>query len=176
MVEEDITHEQSRQVLDKIMDWTTDFHERGLEKEILTVDNHCDGIYVYDRLKKVNPEQAAAVLELLKINGGNRSGIAIGQVDSEGYVHSDQFTQNHTFGNVRERKFGDIWTDDSHPILRGLKDRKKLLKGRCGACARVDLCNGNFRARAEAVTGDFWEADPACYLTDEEIGIACCCG
>jgi hypothetical protein len=22
------------------------------------------------------------------------------------------------------------------------------------------------------VTGDLWEADPACYLTDEEIGIA----
>jgi len=33
------------------------------------------------------------------------------------------------------------------------------------------LCNGNFRPRAEAVTGDFWQSDPACYLTDEEIGI-----
>ena len=27
------------------------------------------------------------------------------------------------------------------------------------------------RTRAEAVTGDFWASDPACYLTDEEIGL-----
>jgi MoaA/NifB/PqqE/SkfB family radical SAM enzyme len=30
--------------------------------------------------------------------------------------------------------------------------------------------NANLRARAYAVTGDLWESDPACYLTDEEIG------
>ena len=29
------------------------------------------------------------------------------------------------------------------------------------------ICGG-CRIRAEAVTGDMWEADPACYLTDEE--------
>ena len=88
-----------------------------------------------------------------------------------GYVHPDQFTQHITFGNVRERKFGDIWTDTAHPILAGLKNRKPLLKGRCGKCQYLDICNGNFRTRAEAVTGDFWESDPACYLTDEEIGL-----
>ena len=108
---------------------------------------------------------------LLKINGGNRTGIAIGAVDWFGNVHPDQFTQNYTFGNVRERSFGDIWTDTGHPILSGLKDRKKLLKGRCVQCKWLDMCNGNFRSRAEAVSGDFWQEDPACYLTDEEIGI-----
>ena len=34
-----------------------------------------------------------------------------------GYVHPDQFTQHHTFGNVRERAFGDIWTDTANPIM-----------------------------------------------------------
>jgi len=87
-------------------------------------------------------------------------------------VHPDQFTQNHRIGNVRERLFSDIWTDRSHLILNGLKDRKPLLKGRCSQCQWLDLCNGNFRARAEATTGDFWESDPACYLTDEEIGLS----
>jgi MoaA/NifB/PqqE/SkfB family radical SAM enzyme len=28
------------------------------------------------------------------------------------------------------------------------------------------------RVRAEAVTGNPWAPDPACYLTDEEIGVA----
>ena len=32
------------------------------------------------------------------------------------------------------------------------------------------ICGGNFRVRAEAATGDLWAPDPACYLTDEEIG------
>ncbi len=59
----------------------------------------------------------------------------------------------------------------SHPVLAGLKNRKPLLKGRCAGCAYLDLCNGNFRTRAQAITGDLWESDPACYLTDEEIQV-----
>jgi radical SAM protein with 4Fe4S-binding SPASM domain len=55
--------------------------------------------------------------------------------------------------------------------MAGLKNRKPLLKGRCGACKFLDLCNGNLRIRAEAVYGDIWAPDPACYLSDEEIGI-----
>jgi radical SAM protein with 4Fe4S-binding SPASM domain len=115
---------------------------------------------------------AAQIKEFISMNGGNRSGIAFGEVDPFGYVHPDQFTQHHTFGNVRDKKFSEIWTDTSHPIMAGLKDRKHLLKGRCSQCKFLDNCNGNFRTRAEARTGDFWESDPACYLTDEEIGLA----
>jgi hypothetical protein len=36
----------------------------------------------------------------------------------------------------------------------------------------LDLCNGSLRARAESYFGDFLAPDPACYLTDEEIGLA----
>ena len=139
----------------------------------MTVDNHCDGVYMYLRaLAEGKEETAKQVRKYISMNGGNRSGIAFGEVDPMGYVHPDQFTQHHTFGNVRERKFGDIWMDTAHPIMRGLKDRKGLLKGRCAACKYLDFCNGNFRTRAEARTGDFWESDPSCYLTDEEIGLA----
>ena len=169
MMKEDVTLEESRRAMDLIIDKTLYFYGKGLDKEILTVDNHADGVYVYLRMLKENPQRAEKVWELLRNNGGNRSGIAIGQVDNQGFVHADQFTQNHAFGNVRERKFGEIWTATSHPILGGLKDRKPLLKGRCAVCKWLAVCNGNFRARAEAVTGDFWESDPACYLTDSEI-------
>lgn len=171
MIADDVKPEESRQAMETIIRRTIDFEQRGLKKEILTVDNHCDGVYLYLRTLQQNPDKAAEVKRLLSMNGGNRSGIAFGEVDPRGYVHPDQFTQHITFGNVRERKFGDIWTDLSHPILAGLKDRKPLLKGRCSKCRYLDNCNGNFRTRAEAVTGDFWESDPACYLTDEEIGI-----
>lgn len=172
MMDEDVTPEQSRMAMDTIIRRTRDFEERGLEKEILTVDNHCDGVYMYlQALKEGRTELAEQMLKFISMNGGNRSGMAFAEVDPLGYVHPDQFTQHHTFGNVRERKFGDIWTDMTHPILAGLKDRKQLLKGRCAKCKFLANCNGNFRTRAEATTGDFWESDPACYLTDEEIGL-----
>lgn len=171
MVNEDVTPEQSRQAMDTIIRRAMDFERRGLKKEILTVDNHCDGVYIYLKVLKEDPQKAVRIKELISMNGGNRSGIAFGEVDPLGYVHPDQFSQHITFGNVRERKFGDIWQDTTHPIMAGLKDRKPLLKGRCAKCQFLANCNGNFRTRAEAVTGDFWESDPACYLTDEEIGI-----
>ena len=170
MMNDDLKPAESRQAMDIIIKRTKDFESRGLEKEILTVDNHCDGVYMYLKaLSEGDDDTAAQIKTYISMNGGNRSGIAFGEVDPAGYVHPDQFTQHHTFGNVRDKKFGDIWTDISNPILRGLKNRKPLLKGRCASCKFIDNCNGNFRTRAEAVTGDFWQSDPACYLTDDEI-------
>ena len=169
--DEDVMPAESRHAMDTIIRRTKDFERRGLEKEILTVDNHCDGVYMYLKaLADGENEIAEQIKKYISMNGGNRSGIAFGEVDPLGYVHPDQFTQHHTFGNVREKNFGDIWTDTANnKILAGLKNRKPLLKGRCSRCKFLDNCNGNFRTRAEAKTGDFWESDPACYLTDEEI-------
>ncbi len=168
---EDISHAQTRSVVDLICEHTLDLHRRGLRKEILTVSNHADGVYLYLGLREQDPQRASKILELLRINGGNNSGIKIGAVDDLGNVHPDQFWWHYSLGNVRQRKFGDIWTDTSEPLLQGLKNRKKLLKGRCSQCSYLDICNGNLRVRAEAVYGDVWAEDPACYLSNEEIGI-----
>ncbi len=168
MIKDDVTLDQSREALDLIIDKAITL---GSSTEILTVDNHADAAYLYLRSLNKYPLLSDNILAGLKMNGGNRSGIAFGNIDSQGYVHPDQFTQHHTLGNVKEQSFKEIWTNTKNPILAGLKDRKPLLKGRCSQCKWLDICNGNFRARAEAVTGDFWASDPACYLTDEEIGI-----
>lgn len=168
IMNEDLTHEETRQVMDQIIDRVMDFDRRGLKKEILMVDNHTDGVYLYLKYKDVDPKRAEYIYNLLQMNGGNRSGIAFANIDNEGNVHPDQFTQQHTLGNVKERKFGEIWMDTSNPLMAGLKDRSTLLPEKCQACNWISLCNGNFRARAEAVSGDFWGFDPACYLTDGE--------
>ncbi len=170
--EEDINHAQTRAVVETICGHTLDLYRRGLRKEILTVGNHADGAYLYLKLKDSDPQRAEKVLELLRMNGGNNSGIRIGSVDDLGDVHPDQFWWHYSLGNVRQRKFADIWTDTSEPLLKGLKNRRGLLKGRCGRCQYLDLCNGNLRVRAEAVFGDVWAEDPACYLTNQEIGIS----
>lgn len=168
MIQEDMTHGETRKALDLIAQKAIEFGEKV---EILTVDNHADGVYLYMKALENDAERAESIHNLIRMSGGNRSGIAIANIDYLGNVHPDQFTQNHTFGNVKERYFGDIWTDESHPILAGLKDRKMLLKGRCAQCKWLAYCNGNFRSRAEAVTGDFWGSDPGCYLTNAEIGV-----
>jgi radical SAM protein with 4Fe4S-binding SPASM domain len=84
-------------------------------------------------------------------------------------VYPDQFWRSQPIGNICERKFSDIWSDSSVDLLEKLRNRKKYLKGRCSSCRWLSVCNGNLRARAEAVYGDIWEYDPACYLSDEEI-------
>ena len=168
---DDLSHSQTREVIDLICDRTADLYQHGIHKEVLTVDNHADGVYLYLKLKRQDPARAEKVLDLLQANGGNNSGIRIGAVDELGNVHADQFWQHYTLGNVRQRKFGNIWLDTSDRLMRGLKDRKGLLKGRCSRCQYLDLCNGNLRVRAESVFGDVWAEDPACYLTDDEIGL-----
>ncbi len=167
----DLNHSQTRAVVDLICDRTIDLYQRGLNKEVLTVDNHADGVYLYLKLKRQDPSRAEKVLTLLRANGGNNAGIRIGAVDELGNVHADQFWQHYSFGNVLQRKFGDIWLDTTDPLMQGLKDRKGLLKGRCARCQYLELCNGNLRVRAEAVFNDIWAEDPACYLTDNEIGL-----
>jgi len=171
LVKDDLSHAETRKVVDLIIDRTKDIHDRNLPKEVLTVDNHADGPYLYLRLLKEDPDRAAQVLELLQMNDGNNSGRGIGCVSWDGEVHADQFWRHHSFGNVRKRPFSEIWTDTSEPLMAKLKEKKKHVTGRCAACKWLDICGGNFRVRAEATSGDLWAPDPACYLTDEEIGI-----
>lgn len=168
---EDVSHAETRELLDLIVDRTLDLHRRGLDKEVLTVDNHADGVYLYLKATRDYPDSAEAIMELLRRNGGNSSGIRIAAVDNRGEVHPDQFWWHYSLGNVCRRKFGDIWADASEPLLQGLRDRRPRFKGRCGRCRYLDICNGNLRVRAEAAYGDVWADDPACYLTDEEIGL-----
>jgi len=171
LVKEDLSLEDSRKTLDLIIANTRRLHEMGKPKEVLTVDNHADGPYIYLRMLKEDPERAKEIMELLKWNEGNNSGRGIGCVSWDGAVHADQFWRHYSFGNVRERPFSEIWTDTSNPLMAKLKDKKKHVTGRCAECRWLDICGGNFRVRAEAVSGDVWAPDPACYLTDEEIAL-----
>jgi len=169
MVAHDLDFKKARETVDLIINTTNDLHSRGIATEVLTVDNHADGVYLYLRLLQEDPVRAAKVLELLTMNGGNSSGIGISSVSWDGSVYPDQFWRHHSLGNVREKSFGDIWSNPDEPLLVGLRNRKKLLTGRCGRCVWQDICNGNFRVRAEAIHNDVWAEDPACYLTEEEI-------
>lgn len=171
IMEHDLEHAKKRDLMSYIFRRTRELHQEGRTRDILTVDNHTDGVFLYLTLLKEGSPRAKVAYDLLKLNGGNRSGIAIGCISNTGEVYADQFWRHHSFGNIRSRKFGEIWEDTSDPLMKGLKNRRPLIKGRCALCKYYELCGANFRVRAEAVYGDVWAPDPACYLTDEEIGI-----
>ncbi len=172
LLDQDLPHDETRQTVDLIIDRTSDMYGRGVKREVLTVDNHADGPYLYLRMVGECNPRSAEVLELLRMNGGNSSGEGIGCVNWDGVVYADQFWRQHSFGTVLSRPFSHIWSDLSNPLMAQLRDKKGYVTGRCAGCRWLDICGGNFRARAEAVTGEIWGEDPACYLTDEEIGLA----
>jgi radical SAM protein with 4Fe4S-binding SPASM domain len=173
MSDEDLTHAQSRDAVEMILAKTRFFKQAGRTTDILTVDNHVDGVYVYLKLRQEDSKRADEVWKLLTWNGGGMysSGVGIGCIDFHGKVHPDQFWWHYDLGSVRERPFSRIWMDTGDPLLRGLKDRRNYIKGRCRLCQFFDACGGSLRVRADLHFGDPWAPDPACYLTDAEIGL-----
>lgn len=171
--DEDLTHAETRAAMDKIIERTIELSDKGTPREILTVDNHIDGVYIYMKLLERDPARAEEVREMLSWNGGSRnsSGVGIGDIDFLGNVHADQFWMDYTFGNVKERPFSEIWMDTSDELMGGLKDQEGRIKGRCSACKWYPMCGGGLRVRARRIHGTPWAPDPACYLTDEECGI-----
>ena len=170
---EDLTLPQSRAAIDIILAKTRGFKEAGRKTDILTVDNHVDGVYLYLKLLKEEPDRAEKVWELLTWNGGGlySSGVGIGCIDFNGKVHPDQFWGHYDLGDIHEKPFSEIWTDPDEPLLKGLRDRRGYVKGRCRLCKFFDACGGSLRVRADLHFGDPWAPEPACYLSDEEIGL-----
>ncbi len=159
-----------RAAMDLILDRIKLWQSQGVTREVLTVDQPADAAYVYLRLSRENPERAKEALQLMTWNGGgaNGSGVGIGNIDSGGRVHPDQFWQTHTLGNVREKPFSRIWTESQDDLLLGLRNRLPRLRGRCGKCQHLASCGGGFRVRAAQFHNDPWAPDPGCYLTEEE--------
>ncbi len=166
----DLTPSQTREAVGEIFDRTEDLGRRGIELEVLTVDNPVDHVLLLERVRRNEPERAADVEQMLRWNGGNQSGVAIACIDPQGKVHPDQFSWHITAGDVRRNSFAEIWRRDN-PVLAPYRRRPRDLIGRCAECRFVDLCNGGLRVRAESASGDTRAPDPACYLTDEEISV-----
>ena len=166
----DLPPDVRRATLDLIIDRTKRLHDKGFPVEVLTVDNHCDGPYLYLRMLREKNPLAEDVMTLLKMNAGNSTGLGIACISWDGTVFPDQFWRTKPVGNVLEKPFSEIWGNPPpDSLLFNLRRKKELVTGRCVTCRFLDICGGNFRARAEAATGDLWGVDPACYLPDEEI-------
>ncbi|MBT0962251.1 heme d1 biosynthesis radical SAM protein NirJ [Denitromonas iodatirespirans] len=168
---DDAQHQLTRWAMDLLFETCLDDLKTGRVREFTTGNNDADGVYFYQWVARRFPDQAEHIRAKLVQWGGNASGVNVANIDNLGNVHPDTMWWHHTLGNVRQRPFSEIWADTSDPLMAGLKARPRQVKGRCGACVHVDICGGNTRVRAQQLTGDAWEEDPACYLDDAEIGL-----
>jgi len=166
----DVQHLLTRRVMHELFERCWDYQRRGVAHEFVTGNNDADGAYLLQWVARRFPERADHIRSKLEEWGGNASGVNVANIDNLGNVHPDTMWWDYRLGNVRERPFSAIWTDVSDSVMAGLKQRPRPVKGRCGACRHLAICNGNTRVRARQLTGDPWEEDPGCYLSDEEIG------
>jgi heme d1 biosynthesis radical SAM protein NirJ len=168
---DDVVHQLTRNAMDLLFDTCWKDVSSGREREFVTGNNDADGVYLLYWIEKHFPEKLQHMRAKLSQWGGNSSGVNISNIDNLGNVHPDTFWWDYNLGNVKERNFSAIWQDRSDPLMDGLKSEPRPLKGRCGECHFLDVCGGNTRVRAYQLTNDFWAEDPACYLSDDEIGV-----
>lgn len=173
-VADDLDEAGRRKAIELLIEKTLWLSSVRPEAEVLTVGNPADAPFIYRWLERNDPARAAAVMEMLRWNGGSAasSGVGLAAVDSEGGVHPDQFWQHYTIANVRERPFSEIWSDSSDPVLQRLRaDRTggEHLPGDCKTCIYLAICGGGMRVRANGLSGgEFWAKDPSCFMTAEE--------
>ena len=171
--------EEARAALDMLIARAEAWHAAGQTRELLTVTQPADGVYLLLRQLREGHPLAKETLRLLTWNGGgaNSSGRGIANIDTQGNIHPDQFWQGITLGNVKTQKFSDVWEAANEPsakVLRELRgsenplERQQKLSGRCATCKHFALCGGGFRTRAAFANGHWYGSDPGCYLTDEE--------
>ena len=167
---EDTERARTRAAMDQLIDraWVAVAEDQPLE--IVTGNNDADAVYFLRWVERnFDAAKVAQVRAHLEAWGGNSSGLGVANIDPQGKVHPDTYWSDYTVGNVKTARFSELWTGPD-AMLATLRQRPRPLKGRCGACAFQSVCGGNTRIRALQVTGDPWAEDPACYLSNAEIG------
>ena len=160
----------TRQAMTQIFERAWEDVQNGIDTDFVSGNNDADGVLLLQWITANMPEHREQMERMLRAWGGNASGAGIANIDNLGLVHPDTYWWQETVGNVREQRFADIWLNKPDPLLVELRQHPRPIKGRCGECQWLSICNGNTRTRAWA-GGDMWAEDPGCYLTDAEIGL-----
>jgi Fe-coproporphyrin III synthase len=135
--------------------------------EFLTVDAPQDAVYLLSTLRREDAPAYASMCTLLEHSGvGCSAGDRVANIDPSGNVYPCQFAQLEELriGNIRERRFGDLWNDPLNPVLSLFRTKNERVGGTCGGCSYREICGGGCRVRAFAEDGDLWAEDPLCPL------------
>jgi len=95
-----------------------------------------------------------------KVFHGCSAGRGFVYIKSNGEIWPCPFVEISA-GNIRQKSFNEIWYKSE--IFNNLRNREKLLKGKCGECKYNEICGG-CRGRALALTGDYMDEDKLCFI------------
>ena len=101
------------------------------------------------------------------MSGGCSAGWKMSNADPVGNLYACQFWGHVTLGNVRRRKFSEIWRDANSAVLEPRHTKHGLVKEKCALRIHPGVRRG-IRLFAEAVSGEVSAGAPACSLTGEE--------
>ena len=166
--EKQLEPQEVSQIFDMLYQSARDLNPEKME--FLTVDAPQDGICLLNKLKEDDVQEYENACKLLQFTGDSCSaGDRVANVDPVGNVYPCQFAQLEEFkiGNVRERKFSELWNDTENPVLAMFREKTKFLKGKCASCEYKELCGGGCRIRAYAEYGDILAEDPLCPFNPE---------
>lgn len=138
--------------------------------EFLTVDAPQDAIHLLVSMERDNSPDLPDAQELIQsLNGGCSAGSRVADIDPQGNVYPCQFARSSDFlvGNIRERPFSSLWTDEKNPVLARFRKKAEFIAGRCKACSWFSFCGGGCRVRAHAAGGDVFAEDPFCFVSNE---------
>ena len=164
----DISKEQRREFVDFIINKAFEYYEQKRDIDIVTGNMEMDAILFLDRFSKKYPNLKEEMVKRLKNWGGNSAGRRLLNINWLGEVKPDPFFP-FTIGNMTQTPLSQIWLDRENQLLQRLREYPRKLDGRCQKCEVIDICNGGSRSRAYAISGNLWDEDPSCYLSDEEI-------
>jgi len=135
--------------------------------EFLTVDAPQDCIHLVRSMERDDsPDLSDAKTLLSALKGGCSAGERVANIDPWGNVYPCQFARSPAFlvGNIRDRRFSELWGDDRNPALLLFRGKNGLISGVCRSCEYFPLCGGGCRVRAHAESGDFRAPDPFCFV------------
>ncbi len=159
----DVEPNEKRRILTKFFNRVKELADQGKDFEVLTTDNHADGIFISDMIgKDVN------AMDCVKSHGGCSAGKRVIYVDSSGDIFPCQFLREESLGNIKEQSLDEIFNVRNNPLLNKLRKMADYVQGKCGVCKHKHVCGG-CRARAKAIAGSLWDEDPGCYLKESEI-------
>jgi radical SAM protein with 4Fe4S-binding SPASM domain len=159
-----LTPMEARSALELLYQWARRL-DPG-EMEILTVDAPQDLVYILQRMEEDCDGERGAAQTLARCMGaGCSAGQRVANIDQQGNVYPCQFAQEREFliGNVRERPFSELWSNDQDPVLAIFRNNNDILAGRCRDCPSVKTCGGGCRVRAYHETGQMGGDDPLCW-------------
>ena len=165
----DVTLEEWRNAVSLLIEKAMDWDRRGVQMEIITTAPHADGVYVHSYITRIPPDHADEVRRLQEMTGGCSASCKMSNVDPVGNVHACQLWGHVTLGNVRRRKFSEIWRNTSSALLEQLHREPALFQGKFTPCAHNEVCGG-CRIRAEAASEGLRPGASDRCLIEEERG------